>query len=532
MTGLLALRGLHVAYGTGPDTVPALRGVDLAVAPGGRLGLIGASGSGKTTALRAALGLLPPDGRITSGTVSFDGRDITAGPPRGLRGAGLAMVFQDARASLNPVRSAGDQIADALQAHAALSRTAARARALDLLGEAGLAEPGAVAGAVAHRLSGGQCQRVAIAAALACGPRLLVADEPATGLDGPGRAAVVALLDRLCRSRGMALVLISHDLRLAARLCDRVAVMEGGRVIEAGPAERIFRHPEQPRTRRLLAACPAPGRGLAELDPQAPALPPRRPAPAGPPLLSLRGLGKRFGRGGGGLQDISLDLAPGSCVGLTGESGAGKTTLARIIARLEDPDTGRILLDGTDLAACPARRFHAHPARGAVQLVFQDPLDSLTPRRPVSEAIAEPLRRLTGLRGAALAARVAELAGQVSLDPALLTRLPGALSGGQRARVGLARALAPAPRLLVLDEPTAALDMHVQAGVLHLLERLRAQLGLTCLLVSHDLEVLRLMCDRVVVMQAGRIVEDAPPDRLFAAPGHPHSQALIAAARG
>ncbi|WP_157982257.1 ABC transporter ATP-binding protein, partial [Oceanicella sp. SM1341] len=249
MSALLTLDGLSLSYDTAAGPVAALERVSLSVAPGERLGLVGASGSGKTTAMRAALGLLPPAARITAGRVGFDGTDITAGPPRALRGAGMAMVFQDARASLNPQRRAGDQLTDVLRAHLPLSRRAARARAVALLAELGFAEPGAILPALPHRLSGGQCQRLALGLALACAPRLLVADEPATGLDAPGRAAVIDLLDRLARARGMALVLITHDMRLAARLCDRVAVMEAGRLAEDGPAAELLAAPRSAAAR-------------------------------------------------------------------------------------------------------------------------------------------------------------------------------------------------------------------------------------------------------------------------------------------
>ena len=618
MTGpLLEVEGLRVGFRTRHGAVDALRGVSLSLRAGGTLGIVGESGSGKSVTSLAVMRLLDRAGRITGGRIRFMGQDITRagrGELRRLRGAAMSMVFQNPRAALNPIRTVGRQIADVLHAHGNPSRAEARAQALDLLRAVRIRDPERRLHAYPGELSGGMCQRVGIALAIACEPSLLIADEPTTGLDVTTQAQVMDLLAGITAARGMAMVLITHDLGLAARYCGAIAVMEAGLVVEQGPAAALFGAPRHPYTRRLIAASPTRHSSLADLVPEgtacmvpggAPSPAPRTPeagaalpasgvgapmvtawdktiqgvaipaggagapgygaagqpadsaqapgsvsgvpashAPAGvaaalrgqgsggpvqaAPLLEVAGVCKTFPGPVRAVDGVSFGIPAGGSLGLVGESGSGKTTVSRLVCRLLDPDAGAIRFRGQDLAAIPAGAFHLSPLRRAVQIVFQDPHDSLNPRFTAADAIAHPLRRLDGMRdGAALDARVREAAARAGLPGDLLDRYPHQLSGGQKARVGIARAIAPRPALLILDEPTAALDVSVQAGVLQLLDRLRREDGLALLFVSHDLNVVRMMCDSLVVMQHGRVVEAGPAQAVFDAPAAEYTRTLL-----
>lgn len=382
-------------------------------------------------------------------------------------------------------------------------------------------------------LSGGMCQRVVIAIALACDPRLLIADEPTTGLDITTQKAVMDLVRELIRDRNMGAILITHDLGLASEYCDRIAVMKDGEIVEEGAPGCLFTEPQHAYTRRLVDATPRLGGSIRALLPAEA----RKPEPVHKvhdrPLLDVVELVKTYqGKSGPvhAVKGISFRLCKGQSLGLVGESGCGKSTTSEMIVRLMDPTSGSILFDGHDIAGIPAARFARNPRRRDIQMVFQDATDSLNPRHTAAQSIGDPLARVDGLRGGRLRARVEELAGLVGLPLPLLSRFPHQLSGGQKARVGIARAIALNPRLLILDEPTAALDVSIQALVLNLLVDLRAQLGMSYLFVSHDLNVVRLLCDEVLVMQAGEIIEQGPAARIMSAPAHPYTRALIDAA--
>ena len=532
MSPLLEVDDLRVAFATRHGTVEALRGVSLRLDAGETRGIVGESGSGKSVTALALMRLLDRAGRITGGRIRFRGQDITrAGRDimQPLRGAAMSMIFQNPRAALNPIRQVGLQIADVLRAHRPLSAREARDQALELLCAVRIREPERRLEAYPHELSGGMSQRVMIAMAIACEPSLLIADEPTTGLDVTTQQTVMELLAEITARRGMALALITHDLGLAARYCQRIAVMEQGLLVEEAPPAQLFGAPGHAYTRRLVAASPTRRSTVQSLVGEAP-LPPPPPRPAGAPLLMVTRLGKSFGPGAPAVADVSFSLAAGESLGLVGESGSGKSTISRLICRLLDQDAGGIKLDGEDISLVPAARFHRHARRRDIQLVFQDAGESLNPRFTAAESIADPLRNLLGLRDAvALRERAAGLAARCGLEAALLDRLPHQLSGGQRARVGIARALAAGPRVLVLDEPTAALDVSVQAVVLHLLDRLRRETGLAFLFVSHDLNVVRMMCERTMVLQGGRVVEEGPSEQVFAAPQAPYTAALLAA---
>jgi peptide/nickel transport system ATP-binding protein len=534
---LLEVEDLHVTFATRRGNVEALRGISLAVPAGGVLGVVGESGSGKSVASLAVMGLLDRAGSITGGRIRFDGQDITRAGGRELRrlrGAALSMIFQNPRAALNPIRGIGLQIADVLRAHQPLSTAEAREKAVALLEAVRIREAARRADAFPHELSGGMCQRVMIAMAMACEPRLIIADEPTTGLDVTTQKAVMELLAGLTRERGMAMVLITHDLGLAAQYCDEVTVMEQGRVVETAPPVRLFGAPREAYTRRLVAACPTPFSTIAGLTPDAPPLPaPPAPAPLPPGtplLLEVQGLKKRFPDGTVAVDDVSFTMRQGESLGLVGESGSGKSTISRMVTRLIDTSEGEIIFEGESIGAIPARDFHRAPQRRRVQIVFQDAGESLNPRFSAFDSIADPLRRLAGLRDpVSLRRAVEEAADGVGLPRALLDRFPHQLSGGQRARVGIARAISVQPRLLVLDEPTAALDVSVQAVVLQLLEKLRREKGLAYLFVSHDLNVVRMLCDRLIVLRQGRIVEEGESTRVFQSPASEYTAQLIAA---
>jgi peptide/nickel transport system ATP-binding protein len=480
---------------------------------------------------------------------------------RYLRGREMSMIFQNPRAALNPIRKVGRQIEDVLRQHAQADSAQLTARAIEILDQVRIARPRERYHAYPFELSGGMCQRVVIALALACKPQLLIADEPTTGLDVTTQKTVMDLVTELTRERGMSTILITHDLGLAAVYCDRVVVMEKGHVVETADSAKIFKAPSHSYTRKLMRATPRPGVSLRDLlpedSPPLAAAPHPGPLPASgerekkaEPLLVVEKLVKEYPRQGltkslsklfrGGptpepevfraVDGISFTIHRGESVGLVGESGCGKSTTSTMVMRLIDKTDGVIRFDGEDIGAIPAKAFARLPHRKRIQMVFQDPTDSLNPRFTAARAIADPILRLGDVRGSgALRARCEELATQVGLPLQFLDRFPHQLSGGQKARVGIARAIALNPDLIILDEPTAALDVSVQAVVLNLLQDLKDKLGMSYLFVSHDLNVVRLLCDRVIVMQAGKIVEQGPTDRVLFAPQAQYTRDLLAA---
>jgi peptide/nickel transport system ATP-binding protein len=592
---LLSVRDLTVEFATRRGKVRAVERVDISIDRGETLGIVGESGSGKSVTSYAVMRILDRAGRIANGSIVFGGvdlGDVSEVEMRDLRGREISMIFQNPRAALNPIRKVGKQIEDVLLHHAQAARSAVKRKAIDALRRVRIADPEERYHAYPFELSGGMCQRVVIALALACRPQLLIADEPTTGLDVTTQKAVMDLVVELTRERGMSTILITHDLGLAAAYCDRVVVMEKGTVVEAAPSRQIFAAPAHPYTRRLMKATPRLGIGLRDLLPgdsspppgggrsaaQRPgggdsgtthAARPHHPTPlvfagatssdpppageggrkAGAPLLTVDNLVKEYPRNSmtgafakllrrnpdeekpfRAVGGISFAIARGESVGLVGESGCGKSTTSMMVMRLIDKTSGKIEFDGEDIGAIPARQFATQAARKRIQMVFQDATDSLNPRFTAARAIADPLIRLGGIKnGAALRARCEELATEVGLPIELLDRFPHQLSGGQKARVGIARAIALRPKLVILDEPTAALDVSVQAVVLNLLADLKVQLGMSYLFVSHDLNVVRLLCDRVIVMRAGEIVEQGLSDEVLDAPKSDYTRDLIAA---
>jgi peptide/nickel transport system ATP-binding protein len=552
---LLAIEDLHVTFSTRRGLVEAVRGVSFSVAAGETLGVVGESGSGKSVTAFAVTRLLDASGRVSHGRIRFAGEDITTASPKQLRrlhGAAISMIFQNPRGALNPIRTVGQQISDAIMAHEPISAGEGRARALELLKAVLIREPEKRLDAYPHELSGGMCQRIMIAMAIACAPKLLIADEPTTGLDVTTQKTVMDLLAKITAERGMAMILITHDLGLASRYCQRVCVMEQGKVVEEAQPLSLFSAPQHPYTKRLVAASPTATSTIADLAPEAlasegleppgasfetkPAASPqdggsgKKPVPGTPLLLEVQNLVKRYDRGVVAVNDVSFAIRAGESLGLVGESGSGKSTISRLVCRLIDASEGEILFDGQAIGTLPARDFHRSPLRKDIQIVFQDPTDSLNPRFNAFDCIAHPLRRLLNMKdGAALTARVSECAERAGLPSSLLERFPHQLSGGQKARVGIARAIACRPRLLILDEPTAALDVSVQAVILQLLDRLRREDDLALLFVSHDLNVVRMMCERTVVMQNGAIVEQGESLALFAAPQTDYARTLLEA---
>ncbi len=533
MTALLRVEDLRVSFSTRHGPVTALHGIDFTLEAGQTLGIVGESGSGKSVTSLAVMRLLDRAGRIDAGRVLFGGRDITRarhGDLQSLRGAAMSMIFQSPRSALNPIRTVEQQIVDVLRAHRRVPVAAARAQALELLRAVLIRDPEQRLHAYPAELSGGMCQRVMIAMAMACEPALLIADEPTTGLDVTTQQAVMDLLARITAERGMAMILITHDLGLAARYCADIAVMERGRIVEQGPTLALFRAPSHPYTRRLIAASPTRRSTLADLAPgeRPAAVEPRQRPPGTGALLDLRNVLKVFPGPVRAVDDVSFSLPPGGSLGLVGESGSGKSTLSRLITRLIDVDGGDIIFAGESISAIPANEFHRSPRRRDVQIVFQDPHDSLNPRFTAFDSIAHPLRRLERMRdGTALIARVTEAAARAGLPAELLQRYPHQLSGGQKARVGIARAVAPRPRLLVLDEPTAALDVSIQAVILQLLDRLRREDDLAMLFVSHDLNVVRMLCDGIVVLQGGKVVEAGASAQVFDRPQAAYTRTLL-----
>ncbi|MDQ0511509.1 dipeptide ABC transporter ATP-binding protein [Ancylobacter amanitiformis] len=552
---LLAVQDLTVEFATRRGAVRAVEKVNLTLAKGETLGIVGESGSGKSVTSYTVMRILDRAGRIAEGTITFGGVDVANAPEstvRGLRGREMSMIFQNPRAALNPIRKVGKQIEDVLIEHVQAQPSDAKEKAIEVLKAVRIARAEERYHAYPFELSGGMCQRIVIALALACRPQLLIADEPTTGLDVTTQKAVMDLVVELARERNMATILITHDLGLAAAYCDRVMVMEKGRVVETATAEAIFRAPQHAYTRKLMRATPRGGITLRDLLPEEVAadMPPMGaavPLAGGPPLLVVENLIKEYPRPSAGsslarmfgakvaapepfhaVDGISFSLARGESLGLVGESGCGKSTTSMMLMRLLDPTSGRILFNGKDLSAIPAKTFARSPWRSRIQMVFQDPTDSLNPRYTAARSIADPLLQMGATSSStALRARVEELARLVGLPSQFLDRFPHQLSGGQKARVGIARAIALDPELVVLDEPTAALDVSVQAVVLNLLHDLKQRLGMSYIFVSHDLEVVRMLCDRVIVMRAGSIVEEGATEAVMASPKADYTRELL-----
>ncbi|GLY77029.1 ABC transporter ATP-binding protein [Actinoallomurus iriomotensis] len=504
----LAIEDLSVTFGSGHRTVRAVDGVSVTVAPGEIVAVVGESGSGKSVTSMSTLGLLPPTAKV-GGTVRVGGVDVTTldGPRlRAVRGAEVAMVFQEPMTALNPAFTVGWQVAEALRLHTDLSRKQALDRAVELLEMVGIRDASRRLGQFPHELSGGLRQRVVIAMAIACEPKVLIADEATTALDVTVQAEILDLLRDLRTKFGMAMLVITHNMGVVADIADRVVVMYQGKVVEQAPVDDLFARPEADYTKRLLAAVPrlAPGE---RRDREAP----EKETAA----LSLENLVVEF-RGKGGsrvraVDDVTLTIAEGEVLGLVGESGSGKSTVGRAAIGLVKPASGTVRLLGESLGEARGRALRR--LRRHCGIVFQDPASSLDPRMTVGDCVAEPLV-INGVGDRT--ERVVALLKSVELDPALRLRHPHELSGGQRQRVGIARALALDPRLVIADEPTSALDVSVQAAVLEVFLELQERLGFACLFITHDLAVVGRVSDRVAVMNQGRLVEvGARDDVLF-----------------
>jgi peptide/nickel transport system ATP-binding protein len=523
MSAIISLDNVSVALPPGADRAQALSNVSLEVARGEILCVVGESGSGKSMTANAVMRLLPHGVAIESGRIMFDGQDLSTASEadmRRIRGARLAMIFQEPMTALNPLRTIGDQIGEMFRIHTDLGRAAIALKVLDLLAEVRIPDPAQAMRVYPHELSGGQRQRAMIAMALALDPAVLIADEPTTALDVTTQAQILALVRDLQRRKGTAVLFITHDFGVVREIADRVAVMQNGLVVEQGAVAQVLDAPAHPYTRQLIAAVPA----LRA--------PPARPI-SDETIVRIEHLSKtyrkrsvfgRFLRTTHAVKDVSLTLARGSTLGIVGESGSGKSTLARCIVRLIEPESGAIKLGDLDLLTLSRSQMRAE--RHRVQMVFQDPFGSLNPRRRAGDLVAQGLIARHTPRAEAMA-RAKELFELVGLDPRAIDRYPHEFSGGQRQRIGLARALALSPQVLVADEPVSALDVSVQAQVLALLADLRTKLGLSTVFITHDLRVAAQVCDVVAVMKAGEVVEYGLIGKVFNEPSHPYTQALL-----
>ncbi len=525
---VLTIENLAIALPKGADRPLAVAGVNLELHAGKVTCLIGESGSGKSLVARAILGLLPaPHVRVADGRILFEGADLARAKPaemRAIRGARIAMIFQEPMTALNPLHTIGRQIDEVLRIHTSLPRAQRLARVVELLESVNLPEPARMLRSFPHQLSGGQRQRAMIAMALALKPRLLIADEPTTALDVTTQAQILQLIRDLQREHGTAVLFITHDFGVVADIADSVAVLQKGDLVEQGSAAQVLGRPVHAYTQALIAAVPK----LA-----APAAQPPSTAPF---ILQARDVEKTYGARGlfGGnatkaLNRVCIELRRGETLGLVGESGSGKSTLARAVTRLMTVNDGEILISGRDIARMT--RSQLRPMRKRVQMVFQDPYGSLDPRQRVVDIIAEgPI--IHGTDPQAARKEACELLALVGLDPSAAQRFAHEFSGGQRQRIGIARALALRPELLVADEPVSALDVSVQAQVLALLADIKTRLQLSMLFVTHDLRVALQVCDRIAVMQKGEVVEVAPTSAIYGNPQHPYTKALFAAVPG
>ncbi|WP_172123657.1 ABC transporter ATP-binding protein [Devosia sp. 919] len=541
---VLSVEHLSLDFRLRTEILHAVRDVSFVLRRGETLCLVGESGSGKSVTARALLRILDRNGAITGGRILLGSQgeeiDIAALSDRDpkllqIRGGRIGLIFQEPMSSLSPVHTIGSQIIEALRLHRRMDKKQARAETIELLRQVEIPNPDKMVDRYTFEFSGGMRQRAMIAMALAADPDILIADEPTTALDVTTQAEILDLIKRLQVSRGMAMLLITHDMGVVAEVADAVAVMRYGRIVEAGSAEDIFHDARHPYTVRLLNS-------TVKLEQnQRTAARAETSTQARQPVLSVRNLSKVYGAssawfGGNShalkaVDDVSLDLYPGENLGIVGESGSGKTTLGRLILRTVEPSAGTVTyhgagapMDVTGLSKQGLRAFHRD-----VRLVFQDPFASLNPRMTVKEIIGDPLYVSGKMRGAAIEARVAELLTLVGLDPVAMERYPHAFSGGQRQRIGIARALALDPKIIIADEATAALDVSIRAQILDLLLDIQQKLGLSFIFISHDISVVRYFCDRVAVMRLGKLVEVGTAEQICTQPQHPYTQSLISA---
>ncbi|MFE3222252.1 ABC transporter ATP-binding protein [Nocardia sp. NPDC059228] len=557
---VLSFDSLTVTFATDAGAVTAVKNVSYQVYPGEVLAVVGESGSGKSVSSRTAMGLLPPTADVR-GHVLLGAKAITRMSEKELtavRGGAVSMIFQEPGAALDPLFTVGFQIGEALRAHSGMKRKPARAKAIELLRAVGLPDPEARVDYYPHQLSGGQKQRVVIAIAIACEPRVIIADEPTTALDVTVQAEILALLRDLRDRIGAAIVLITHNMGVVADLADRVVVMREGRIVEEAPVEKLFAEPEHEYTRALLAAVPklhvlpdnweaaehpgdsAPAAGVEARPDSAPVAGAalartivREPIPAdAATVLEVSGLVVEFPAPLGrpsfrAVNEVGLTLRRGETLGLVGESGSGKSTIGRCVAGLQRPTAGSVRVLGTDIAGLSERRLR--PIRRRFGFVFQDPATSLNPRLTIGDCVAEPLLVHKQAKGAAARDRVRRLLDDVQLPAGVEKRYPHELSGGQRQRVSLARALVLNPDLLVADEPTSALDVSVQARVLELFAGLQREFGWACLFISHDLAVVDQLADRIVVLRSGTVIEQGSNDDILRNPREEYTRRLVAA---
>jgi peptide/nickel transport system ATP-binding protein len=528
MTPILSLDSVSVRLPPGADRSHALQKVSLDLLPNEILCVVGESGSGKSMMANAIMRLLSTGISIDGGCIVFEGLELTAATEaemRRIRGAGIAMIFQEPMTALNPLRTIGDQIAETFRIHTNLNKADIAAKVLELLTEVRIPNPAQALQAYPHQLSGGQRQRAMIAMALALDPRVLIADEPTTALDVTTQAQILTLIRDLQKRKGTTVLFITHDFGVVAEIADRVAVMQNGIVVEEGPAAQVLNAPAHPYTRQLIKAVPPM------------TVPPPRPV-SSEIVLAVSELDKTFGARGifnrsrritHAVRNVSLSLPRGSTLGIVGESGSGKSTLARCIVRLVEPDRGSVTLGDLDLTKLSRSALRAEIHR--IQMVFQDPFGSLNPRRKAGQLVGQGLVA-RGMSTDQALERAKELFTLVGLDPASADRYPHEFSGGQRQRIGLARALALKPEVLVADEPVSALDVSIQAQVLALLADLRSKLNLSTIFITHDLRVAAQVCDFVAVMKDGEVIEAGLVADVFGKPQHGYTQALLAAIPG
>jgi peptide/nickel transport system ATP-binding protein len=542
---ILSIENLTVEFETLHGRVPALHGVSFELNSGEILGIVGESGSGKTVACRSILQLLPQTAQVQTGKIRFEDKNVLSLSQQDLskiRGEKIAMIFQDPSTHLDPVMRIGKQIGEALKVHFGLDSAQARKRSIKLLHDVRIHNPERCVDAYPHELSGGMRQRVMIAAALACEPKILIADEPTTALDVTVQGQILILLKQLRKERDLSIILVSHDLGIIGETCDRIVVMKDGLVVETGQALEIVRNPQAEYTRKLIDSQPELLRKHQQTSRNS-SINRAKPEPSSVdlPILEVKNLSVHFRTSSGlirmikrqkeqvikAVDDVSLQIHKGDSLGIVGESGSGKSTIARAIVRLLNLKSGKIIHNGKDVSKESDRSLQSF--RRSVQMVFQDPYTSLNPRFTIAQTLSEPLKQHKICNHLEIENQIQNLLNDVELPTHLKHRYPAQLSGGQRQRVGIARALSLNPEIIIADEVTSALDVTIQAQILELFQKLRKRHQLTLLFISHDLSVVRHICDTVLVMKHGKMVEYGPTEEIFKTPKNDYTKDLLAA---